>query len=227
MISRISLAQGDYHQAEIGFKKYMAKNQELGVIGNSIQALGYLGWVASASGDLDQAERYLDEAIRLAEKLGGGSIPEYLYVLAQVAISRRDYSKAYAYLRTINFNPSHYARRIDMTTFYTPLIPLVVQVYAVLAAAVGKMEHAAVLFGCLDAYPWLANMLPPTEREAYRQALAAVRAALSEEEFAAAWAQGQAMKARQALDYARANAPERRINLNPCLDGNFLPLTLS
>ena len=83
-----------------------------------------------------------------------------------------------------------------------------IQVYAVLAAALGQMKHAAVLFGCLDAYPWLANMLPPPEREAYRQALAAVRAALSAEEFAAAWAQGQAMKARQALDYARENAPD-------------------
>ena len=144
MMARIALAQGDYHQVEIGFKEYMAKNQESGLIGNTIQALGYLGWVASASGDPDQAERYLEEAMRMAEKFGGGSVPVYLYVLAQVAISRRDYPKAYACLRAINFKSSHYERIIDMTTFYTPLIPLATQVYAVLAAAVGKMEHAAV-----------------------------------------------------------------------------------
>ena len=205
--SRFDLAQGNYRQAETNFKKYLTHSQDMGIHGNSAQALSYLGWVALLSDDLDLVDYYLNEAKKSAVMFRGFSVPEYSYVLARIAISCKNYSKTYFYLRMNALHPSYFGRRIDTTVFLASYGPLMVEIYARLATARENMAHAAILFGALDRYPWLKNILPQPDREADQQALASVRAALGGEEFAAAWAQGQAMNASQALAYAEEHAP--------------------
>ena len=70
---------------------------------------------------------------------------------------------------------------------------MAIQALGVLAAAQAEYRRAAVVFGALDQLVgWLTNVSSPAERDEYEQALASARAALGEEAFTAAWAEGQA-----------------------------------
>lgn len=63
---------------------------------------------------------------------------------------------------------------------------------AAAAGAVGQLEQAARLFGAAEALrESLGASLPPAERADHDRQSAAVRAALGQPEFAAAWAQGR------------------------------------
>ena len=65
------------------------------------------------------------------------------------------------------------------------------------------MERSATLFGAADHIcPWAIHTISPTERAERANILTAVRAALGEEAFAAAWAAGQAMTVEEAMAYA-------------------------
>ena len=71
------------------------------------------------------------------------------------------------------------------------------------ARAQGQGERAARLLGAVDAL--METMFPPMrpyERTESEVAVAAVRAALSEERFAAVWAEGRAMSPEEAVRYA-------------------------
>ena len=71
----------------------------------------------------------------------------------------------------------------------------------------GHPAQAAHLFGAAAAgRAALGIARPPTDQAAYDQRVAAVRAALGEEEFARAWAEGQAMTLEQAIASALEDA---------------------
>src|SRR6266540_301263 len=72
-----------------------------------------------------------------------------------------------------------------------------------LAGAQGGGERAARLFGVAETLrERVGTRLAPTERAGYEQDLAAVRDALGEEGFAAAWAEGRAKSIEQAVAFA-------------------------
>jgi hypothetical protein len=73
----------------------------------------------------------------------------------------------------------------------------------------GDSERAARLLGAAggQATPFSAPT-DPASRADYERTLAAVRAGLSEEGFAAAWAEGQAMTLEQAVAYASEDPAE-------------------
>jgi non-specific serine/threonine protein kinase len=77
---------------------------------------------------------------------------------------------------------------------------------AAVAAAQRRWERAARLVGIADATWRAGDLWPPTEQPACE---AAARAALGEAAFAAAWAEGQAMSATDAIEYALADADEQ------------------
>ena len=187
-----ALAQGDYQQAEQQFKYCLAIEQEFGIEENVTLDLISLSKVAWASGRMDLVNQYLDEAMQLSQKVGYEIYSAAYYVLARKAIVERDYAQAF-----------HYLKRAE--TDLSLCAPVLIQAFGVLAAAQEQMKRAAVLFAFVEAYPWFENMISLPEREAYRQALAAARAALNAEEFAAARKQGQAMNTSQALAFARLN----------------------
>jgi tetratricopeptide (TPR) repeat protein len=69
--------------------------------------------------------------------------------------------------------------------------------------------RAARLFGAAEALrESIGEAMPPVERAGYEGSLTAVRAALGEERFAAAWAEGQALSREQAIQYALEERPE-------------------
>jgi predicted neutral ceramidase superfamily lipid hydrolase len=67
----------------------------------------------------------------------------------------------------------------------------------------GQPKRAAWLFGAAEALRETSGAsIPPVDRADYDRILAAVRAQLDEQTFAAAWAEGRAMTLEQAIAYA-------------------------
>ena len=70
-------------------------------------------------------------------------------------------------------------------------------------ARLEQPERAARLYGAEDALrARLGVPRTPASRESYEETIAAVRAALDETKFAAAWREGKGMPLQQAIAYA-------------------------
>ena len=63
-------------------------------------------------------------------------------------------------------------------------------------------QRAVRLYGAMSALCKNIDLLSPIEHDDYLSHLATARSTLSEEAFAAAWEQGQAMTVEQAIEYA-------------------------
>ena len=84
-----------------------------------------------------------------------------------------------------------------------------------------QARRAATLFGAQDEMQaCLMNVIPQPEREDFEQAMAAVRGALSAEDFAAAYAEGRAMTTAQAIQYALMEKATPSVGGNPQGGGN-------
>jgi len=76
---------------------------------------------------------------------------------------------------------------------------------AALAVAQGQSERAARLFGAAEGLrAAMGAPLPTADREEHDRSVAAVRTALGEEAFAAAWAEGRAMSLDEGVAFALA-----------------------
>jgi hypothetical protein len=80
---------------------------------------------------------------------------------------------------------------------------------AVAVAAHGQPERAARLFGAAEGLrEGIGAPLPRADRAKQDRSITAVRAALGEEAFAAAWAGGRAMSLEQAVAFALEELPD-------------------
>jgi hypothetical protein len=78
-----------------------------------------------------------------------------------------------------------------------------VEALGVLAVAQNQMKHAAHLLGAAETlYAPLRSEMSAKERAEHDRSISAARAALGEEAFAKAWAEGQAMTVGEAVAYA-------------------------
>src|SRR5581483_2413978 len=82
-------------------------------------------------------------------------------------------------------------------------LPEALELAAGVAGARGRAWEAAHLFGASEAARELTGAERFIGRASYQQGLARVRAALAQEEFRAAWAEGRACSLEQALDAAQ------------------------
>ena len=74
---------------------------------------------------------------------------------------------------------------------------------AAVAASLGRSQRAARLSGSAEALREAIDApIPPSRRADYERNVVETRAALGQEAFAAAWAEGRAMSLEQALAYA-------------------------
>ena len=129
-----------------------------------------------------------------------------LYGLGRVALSQRDYHSAHEFLTKASG-----IRLPEATALFgwyslkpygvATAYPL--EAFAVLAAAQNQMERAARLFGAVESlYASIHFEMSAKERAEHDQAIAAARADLGEEAFAAAWAAGRMMTMEQAIAFA-------------------------
>jgi hypothetical protein len=86
---------------------------------------------------------------------------------------------------------------------YRPSISRFLAYLALLAIREGDAARSARLVGAAEAVnPYMRSLLPPDQLADLDASLATARAVLGEEAFARAWAEGQAMSLKAAVEHA-------------------------
>jgi tetratricopeptide (TPR) repeat protein len=178
----------DHAAARALFEENLAASWELGARGGVAVAWNDLADVAYRQGDYAAARASYLESLALCRELGQmDSVAVTLGSLGRVAFHQKDYPAAQRfYAESLKI----YAEIPDEQGVAQCLLHL-----ADLAVASGEMERAARLLGAAAARS-------ASGQESSPPVTAVVRAALGNSVFAAAWAAGQAMALKQAVEYA-------------------------
>ena len=193
------------------------------------------GVVHAWRGELDDAERLIEESVRAARQLGNvRSVASWGRALGGIALARRDYEQArlrfqesLALHRTLDdpWGISHSLSRLAVVSDHDTARRLVAQsvelelktgdrpglvfnfeVCAGLAAAENRPERAVRLYAYASALRGSVGTHPSEVGWPNPEtAVAELRPALSEDAFAEAWGQGRAMTLDEALAYAFGN----------------------
>ncbi len=201
----IAMIRGDYVQALRQYRGVLAIAVELNNKFLLMETLSYLGLVAWAQKDYEQAAFHSKEALALEDVQDFSWIsPEY--VLGLVALSQREYLEAKAHLKKIISSLD----KISASSYRNIRLFLAINALGVLAVEQKQTQRAARLFGVLDTrFGLMKNTLSLAARDQYEQALADARAALGDDAFTAAWEAGRAMSLEQAVQYALEETKER------------------
>jgi tetratricopeptide (TPR) repeat protein len=163
------------------------------------------GYVARDRGDFEESARWFSESLalyRVAGDLWGQA--SCLNNLGTLRLCQGLHQEAMALCREGLILCQESADRCG--------VGWLVQVLAGASAAEGMFERAARLMGMADGtLESTGGSLPPLWRDIADRAAAACRAALGEEAFAAAWAEGRAMTLEQAIAYALEEAPASKV----------------
>jgi len=198
-LSLVALRQGDYPRAAALAEQSLAVSREHGEREGMAYTQQTLGVIARHEGRHDDAAALFEESLGLFRELGDKrGIADSLNNLAVVADRRGSHERAAAFYREC------LAVRIELGD--TRGIAACFEGLANIASALGQYARAARLVGA--AQPLRGAV--PTQRVSARHAeldrtVAAARTALGEDTFAAAVAEGQAMRFEQAVEYARKN----------------------
>ena len=208
----IALAQGDQEGAVKRYQAELALGRETQNDIITAVALVGLGKVAWSQGDYGPATKRFNKALRISRETGPNlAMFQALYGLGRVAQSRGNDAAAHVF----------FSEALDVYRQPTshPLVSMIwgwvslrnygaavaypLGALAVLNIAKDNVERAARLLGASEhSYNLIQFQYTPAERDEHDQAIAAARAALGEEAFAEAWAEGQAMTPEEAIAYA-------------------------
>src|SRR6185437_7435490 len=156
--------------------------------------------VALARGDLTSARRWADEDVAAA---AGWFTAQALTTRARVALAQNESGQADRDLHDA------LTRTAEMRAYL--LIPDILECLAEVAGAVGSHLEAARLYGAALAVRQRTEIVRFKVYDAgYDAAVAAVRTALGENEFDAAWASGLALSTDEAIAYAQRGRGERK-----------------
>jgi hypothetical protein len=170
--------------------------RELGIKTHFFTSLLFLGQLTRAQGDYMTAHSLFEESVTAARELNS----QYWIAVARsnlglTAVGLGDLVAAHSLFQE---SLGLFHQRGDPWGSAESLEGL-----AYVAAAGGQAERAARLFGAAETVRETARVpLRLFERPDYDRHVAAARAALKEEAFAAAWAEGRAMPRDRAVDYA-------------------------
>ena len=203
----MALAEGDDQRANQWYKTELAFGQKKQVEISLMFARNGLGKVAWVQGNNEVATKSFEEALRMSETAGSKTAMLLaLYGLGRVALSQRDYHSAGEF-----FTQASEVRLPEATGLfgwyslkpYGVVTAYPLEAFAVLAASQDQMELAARLLGAVESlYASIHFEMSAKERAEHDQAIASARAALGEEAFTAAWAEGRMMTMKQAMAYA-------------------------
>jgi tetratricopeptide (TPR) repeat protein len=201
----IALAQGDKQTATHWYETEQAFGREVSLKEVTIFASGGLGKVAWEQGDYELAAKRFEEELRMSREanLKHPTFHAY-YGLGRVAQSQYDYTAARTYYEEML---NMWQQRINYKWYwlktYVCAVAYPLEALAVLAATQNQMERAAQLLSAAEnLYVPLLFEMSAKERADHDQAVSTARAALGEEGFAKAWAEGQALTLEKAVAYA-------------------------
>jgi predicted ATPase len=194
----LASCEHDYSAAQAFYQESLDIAQQAGDRLSVAGRLWNLGNLACVQGDYARARRLLEESQAQLRELGHRmDLGVVLYSLACAAIEQDDHASARRVLEEALTLLREMGNRRGFVAW--------LEVNAYLAESEGQMERAARLFGTAEAlrdalryHLWL-----PLSRARYERWIAAARAALAPEIFAAAWAAGRAMPLEEAIAEAR------------------------
>jgi predicted ATPase/DNA-binding CsgD family transcriptional regulator len=195
--------QGDYATAHELTSESLTIRRELRDDFGIRVCLVNLGEVAYHRGEYAQARAWLEESLTLAEALGDKHIGPALVVLGSVALREGDREAARSYLeRALTTSGG----RGDMQGLSYAL-----EAWGALAVMDRRPERAARLLGAAESIrDRIGIVLPAGDRDFHDGDVAAVRAALGDDAFAAAWSEGLALSTDEAITEALSQNDERR-----------------
>jgi non-specific serine/threonine protein kinase len=190
--------QGDYLGATTRLEESLALFRKLGDQQGIAITLGQLGLGVFFQGSLGPARTLLEESLALLRGLGlEPMVANALVALAWVAYFEGDYGRA----RPLGEESLAISRDLGGRAGCAECLLLM----AGLALAQGHPQRAAQLGAAAEALRTAVGaslLYSPAMRAQMSRGLAALRSALGEEAFAAAWAAGLALTPEQAIAYA-------------------------
>jgi predicted ATPase/DNA-binding XRE family transcriptional regulator len=204
LLGEIALEQGELAAATEQFTEALAVHDK-GVTDNRWARGWIIHWqarVAHAAGDLPRLAALLEESGQLfQESRSHNGVSQTQYLLGCLMRSRGDLVRAERALHASlaahrdTSNHRHVANCLDEL--------------AALAAAHGRAERAARLFGAAEALREAGRtLLPPVYRPAYLREVTAACSLLDVEDWTAAWTAGRGRSREQAIDEALMRACE-------------------
>jgi non-specific serine/threonine protein kinase len=156
-------------------------------------SLGYLGWVAHGQGNYGEARVLLEESLAIHREIDNKyAIASLLPALAMVTRDQGNSGEARALLEE--------ALTISRKLGYRNGMERALEGLAGVAVAQAQPERAARLLGTAERLrEAIGAPLQPGDRAEHDRSVMAVRAALTEDAVAAAWAEGRAMSIEQAI----------------------------
>jgi len=207
-LAAMVLNEGDVTTAAALLEEGLAQAREVGYKVGQADCLRGLCQVALSQGDPAAARRRAEESLGLLKEIGGrdDQVASSLLWLGRVETRQGNFAAARAcYEESLAL-----ARKGD----FKEELASGLEGLAGVVAAQGASAWAVRLWGAAEALrETMGTPIPPVSRADYDRALAAVRAQLGEEAFAAGWAEGRMMTLEQALiigEPAKAYSPGRQ-----------------
>jgi predicted ATPase/DNA-binding XRE family transcriptional regulator len=195
-LSGIAQEQGNHEQAARLLREGLTLAQNVGDMTMIVNGLDDLGQLARTQGDYKLAAKRFNEELIMCREAGYiFGISSALQGLGRVAQSQEDYIAA----------RSFYSEAIVLSQEISDslTVALNLSAFATLAAAQNKPELTALLVGAAETQiPSIRFEMSKTERAEHAQAVAAARASLGEEAFAAAYESGKKMTLDEAVAFA-------------------------
>jgi tetratricopeptide (TPR) repeat protein len=197
-LGNLLVEQGDYATARTSYEKALAGYRQLGHTFDVASMLGQLGMVAHQQGDIERAMALLEEAASADRAWARRDRTAVLLNLPGLrAIQRRDYPKAAA----------HFSESLALyrDIGHRPGAAVALAGLAEAIGGQGALKQAARLFGAADVMlDATGGPMPRPVRDQYERTAAAVRDAMGEAAFTAAWAAGRALSLDEAVTEALA-----------------------
>jgi len=204
-LGEVARYQGDHDRAGTLFEESLARSRELEDGPGIALALNNMGDVARAQGDDARATALYTESVQLFRDAGDQHfIALTLSNLGHVAHDQGDEDQAGALYR-------------ESLTLYRGVgeklgVASCLEGVALVDRTHERFEHAALLYGAATSLRTaIGAPLPSVDRTAHDHTVTALREALGEDAFAAAWAAGQALSLEQAIAAALTYVAPKRV----------------
>ena len=188
--------QGDHKGALAPCEEGLALQRELGNKSGIMRSLYRLGHVVWKQGDHKRAKELGEEGLALSRELGDKRfMAQLLHLLGLVALGQEDHNLATELLK----ESLVLYRELGVKHFIAHSL----EGFAGVAVVQGEPERSGKLLRAAESLrEAIGAPLSPSEQAVVDSYVAAVRAELGEEAFAAAWAQGRAMSMEEAISFA-------------------------
>jgi len=198
MLGWSAMRTGNYEQAESRLEEALIVCRQAGDLHHFASALAGLGELAIRRSQYARANGLLQESLSLTRRLGEKwGLAITLGSLGWVALRQRDWTAMRQRLRD--------SLDVRMESGDRGGMAWCLEKLAEAASLQGQLRQAARAYGAAAALRApVKSVIDPADQPEYERNLAAMRTALGEEAFAAAWAEGSAMPLEQAVEYALA-----------------------